>query len=314
MVVTIAAQAVPGKEKARRPNLAILVKSHIGVPMEGALWRADEDGLTMASNKRLSKAMDESAEWQSIYEVFACWTGTMTGYEKPDQKLGKTIEYVDPETGIRYVFPVPEEHQGKKNVLLVAEHPDFTLETDGDTRIVRAEEVGAVSEFPAAPYYWYLGDAKYDIPTGEKVDSDDQAARYLWRIAKRVGLVARGYYDDWRGMLKRLVGLAYTPSVPLGVVMESVFKNEASGKLVTVRRMTCDDPRLAELRSATGTHLLLPPEKRQGESPAIGGTSVNLLRELVMGANANLAEISQVLKPEELKAIRRLLHTLERTL
>ncbi|NYZ73976.1 hypothetical protein H0O00_02450, partial [Candidatus Micrarchaeota archaeon] len=127
------AQQVSGKERVSGPNLAVFVKHSKGIPMEEALRRVDEAGLVIALNKRLSKALVGSEEWRSISEVFACWSGTMTAYDKPDQKLGKTIEYVDSETGTRYVFPVPEEHVGKKNVVLVAEHPNFTLETDGNT-------------------------------------------------------------------------------------------------------------------------------------------------------------------------------------
>src|SRR5271157_5462748 len=191
--MTVAAQ-VSGKERMRGPNLAVLVKRSDGVPMEEALTKADAAGAVIASSKRLSKALVGSDEWQGIREVFACWSGTMTAYDTPNQKLGKTIEYTDSESGIRYIFPVPEEHVGKKNVVLVAEHPNFTLETDGKTRIVQAKEVGIVSEFPVASEKWYLGDAKYDIPTGKIVDASDEAARYLWRIDKRVGLLFRGGY------------------------------------------------------------------------------------------------------------------------
>ncbi|MCI0504394.1 hypothetical protein L0Y65_06860 [Candidatus Micrarchaeota archaeon] len=151
---------VSGKERIRGPNLAILVKRFNGVPMEEALAKADEAGVVIASNKRLSQELVGSDEWRGIREVFACWSGTMTGYEKPDQKLGKSIAYTDSETGVRYIFPVPQEHQGKKNVVLITEHPNFTLETDGKTRIVQAKEVGVVSEFPVASKKWYLCDAE----------------------------------------------------------------------------------------------------------------------------------------------------------
>ncbi len=214
------AQQIPGKERVRGPNLAVLVTKFKGVPMEEALRRADEAGLVIASNKRLSKALVGSGEWSGISKAFPCRSGTMAAYDKPDQKLGKTIEYADPETGTRYVFPVPEEHRGKKNIVLVAEHPDFTLEADGKIMIVRAKEVGVVSQFPVASNDWYLGDPKYDIPQGNKIGSIRQAARYLWRIEKRVGLVGRFYYHlpyyDGRD-----VYLFNAPSYVSGVVVEA---------------------------------------------------------------------------------------------
>lgn len=219
--MTVATQQVSGKERTRGPNLAVFITRANGVPMEEAIQRADEAGLVIASNKRLSKALVGSEEWKQIEEVFACWDGTFTGYEKPDQKLGKIIEYTNSETGIRYVFPVPEEHQGKKNIVLVAEHPDFTLVKDGQNRIVQAVTVDAVEKFPTSNEGWFLGDPKYDIPQGNKVHGSNQDARYLWRIEKRVGLVARGYDGSWSGYNRRSVGLDDWPSCGFGVAVEA---------------------------------------------------------------------------------------------
>lgn len=214
--MNVAAHQISGKERIRGPNLAVLVTVSNGLGMGAALRRADRAGRVIASNKMLSKALVGSDEWRSIREVFACWTGTMTAYDEPDKKLGKTIEYTNSKTGIRYVFPVPEEHQGKKNIVLVAEHPDFTLETDGKTRVVQAKEVGVVSKFPVASENWYLGDAKYDIPTGKKVSGDNEDARYLLRMEKRVGFVARVW-----GALRRGVLLSGRPSNRFGVAVEA---------------------------------------------------------------------------------------------
>jgi len=274
---------VSGKERSRGTNLAILVKRSNGVPMEEALAKADEAGAVIASNKRLSKALVGSDEWRSISEVFACWSGTMTAYDKPDQKLGKTIEYVDSETGTRYVFPVPEEHQGKKDVVLVAEHPDFTLETDGKTRIVQAKEVGIVSKFPVASENWYLGDPKYEIPTGKKVDGSNEAARYLWRIDKRVGLVARDCDVDWGGGSGRLVSLNNRASDGLGVAIEA-----ASGGA---------------------------PKKLQVETTengiVINGVTLDEFKALLGNANADVQGILETVRPEKLTAVRQLLQALE---
>lgn len=279
--MTVAAQQISGKERTRGPNLAILVNRSAGVPMEEALVRANDAGVVIASNKRLSQALVGSDEWRGIREVFACWSGTMTGYEKPDQKLGKTIEYVDSETGVRYIFPVPEEHQGKKNVVLITEHPNFTLETDGKTRVVQAKEIGVVSEFPVASENWYLCDAKYDIPTGKKVDGSNEAARYLWRVEKRVGLVARGY--DWCGYNRRFVDLNSRPSLALGVAIEA-----ASGGA---------------------------PKKLQVETAdngiAIKGVTLEEFRTLLGNANADVHGILETVRPEKLTAVRQLLQALE---
>ncbi len=188
-------------QEIRNSRLSVLVKSIPGLPMEDGLANAAKAGVVMALNRRMSHALIGSDEWRGIAAALPCWTGTMTAYVKPDEKLGKTIEYVDPKTGNRYVFPVPEEHQGKKNAILVAEHPDYILEIDGKNRVVRAAQVDLVERFPASDGS-YLGDAKHDIPQGEQVNSasdeprrlwstDNDEARRLWRIEKRVGLAVR---------------------------------------------------------------------------------------------------------------------------
>ncbi|MEW6722615.1 MAG: hypothetical protein AB1324_05115 [Candidatus Micrarchaeota archaeon] len=208
------------QERIRSPKLAVFIKGLNGVPMEEALRRADEAGLVIASNKRLSKVLVGSDEWRDIREVFTCWTGTMTAYDKPDQKLGKIIEYTDSKTGVRYVFPVPEEHQGKKNIILVAEHPDFYLIKDGNDRVVQAGEAGALANFPTLKKGWFLGDPKYDLPRGKKIDGNKPDARRFLRIDKRVGLISRdGWFRLGSGMM--CVDLTLAPSYSLGVTVET---------------------------------------------------------------------------------------------
>lgn len=209
-------QQLPVKERTRGPKLSVFKTQANGVPMEEALRRADKAGLVIASNKRLSKVLVGSVEWRRIRSVFACWSGTMTAYDKPNQKLGKAIEYTDSETGIRYTFPVPEEHQGKKNVVLVAEHPKLTLVKDGKDRIVQATNVDAVERFPTSKEGWFFGDPKYDIPQGNKVNIKNPDATYLFRIEKRVGLVARPFCDD-----RQFVDLYLAPSRDFGVAVEA---------------------------------------------------------------------------------------------
>jgi len=186
--------------------------------MEEAIRRADEAGLVIASNKRMCQALVGSEEWQSVTSGLACWTGTMTAYEEPGKPFGKLVEYTDEKTGIRYVFPVPDEFVGMKDAILVAEHPDFTLESDGNNSIVRAARIELIDKFPPASNKWYRADPKYGIPFGEEIDDSNPDARFLWRNPKRVGLVARGYGDvddDGRG-----VGLDGRPSGAFGVVVE----------------------------------------------------------------------------------------------
>lgn len=212
------ARQIPGGCRTRGPALSALAKR---APMEEALMAADASGLVIASNKRMSEALIGSGEWRGISDVLACWTGTMAGYDKPDRKLGKTIEYEDPATGFRYVFPVPYEHVGKRNVALVAEHPGFILVRDGKYRVVQATDVGAIERFPASDGGWFIGDPRHDIPKGDIVDCGHRGGRFLWRIEKRVGLVAR---DSHQGveMISLIIYLNEEPSLAFGAAVEAV--------------------------------------------------------------------------------------------
>ena len=216
--MTVTAQSVQ-TERIRGPHLAVLVKrAGGGVPFEEGLRKANDAGVVIASNKRLNMAL-ESDEWQRVRDVFACWTGTMTAYTKPGERLGKQVEYVDSKTGYRWVFAVPEAHRDKKDAILVAEHPGYNLEVDGNNRVIHtdAANVGLVEKFPAFDG-WYLGDPKYDIPNGDQVSFSDKA-RHLWRTDQRVGPVRRGSFFGYDGRLG--VGLNESPSVGLGVAVEA---------------------------------------------------------------------------------------------
>jgi hypothetical protein len=268
-------------QRIRGPNLAVLIPRNNGVPFEEGLARANSENKVIASNKRLSQALVGSEEWKTIREVFACWSGTMTAYAKPGEKLGKTVEYVDSETGHHWVFPVPQEHQGKADAILVAEHPDYNLEIDGKTRIVRAAQVDLIERFPAKDG-WYLGDAKHDIPIGELVNGSDEA-RYLYRIDSRVGPVARAYNYDNYNRRRGVDLLGDRPSVGLGVAVEAPEGRKPQKMLVKT--------------AETGV--------------LITGVTVDGLSALLENAGANLNELSQMLKPEKLTALRQLVEALE---
>lgn len=161
--------------------------------------------------------------WRSARRAFASWSGTMVGYDEPGKPLGKTIEYYDRESCVTYIFPVPEAYQGKADVVLVTEHPDFTLREDGRyKRIVLSGEVGIVEGFPADSEKWYHCDPRYGIPTGIAAGAGDREARFLWRVAKKVGLAVCGFnYRDIDEKTKRYIYLNDWPSDLYGVAVEA---------------------------------------------------------------------------------------------
>jgi hypothetical protein len=116
---------------------------------------------------------------------------------------------------------VPGEHKGKSDAILVAEHPDYSLEVRDKTRIVRAAQVGLIERFPPDDG-WYHADPEHDIPFGDAVSPSDPGARRLWRLDARAGPVARGYgggNDKYDG--RRDIVLNGRPSGPLGMAVEA---------------------------------------------------------------------------------------------
>ncbi|NYZ73658.1 hypothetical protein H0O00_00790 [Candidatus Micrarchaeota archaeon] len=173
--------------RSMTPEQALqVIEFHKGLNVFQALELAKKQGKLIVPNDVHDRILTET---DAKYTV---WTGTMTVYEEQGTPFGKAVEYTDRKTRIRLVFPVPDEFIGVKNGLLVVEHPDFTLEADGNNRIVRAVNVSLVKDFPTEDG-WHLTDPAHDIPFGRKTDSSNPDARLLWRARKkRVRLVTRG--------------------------------------------------------------------------------------------------------------------------
>jgi len=227
----VTAKQTTDVRRIRGPYLAAPISKYCGVPFEEGLLWADAANHVIASNKRLNQTLAHvgSEEWETICAAFACWTGTMTAYAKPGEKLGKAVEYMDSKTGYRWIFPVPEEHQGKANAILVAEHPDYSLEIDGKTRIVRAAQVDLIERFPAKDG-WYMADAQHNIPVGELLEVLNADARYLRRIGLRVGPVVRGPFSDCyiEYINPHVVLLDVRPSYGFGMAVEAPERPQPS--------------------------------------------------------------------------------------
>jgi len=207
----------------RGQKLEVLVPSHRkGIPFDEAIKIAEQGKRVLASNERISRALMGSREWRTIQHAFTCWTGTIAGYEQPRKMFGATIEYVDPKSGKRWVFPVPKEFRGEEGGILVAEHPDYTLENDGRNVVVQAKRVDIVRGFPEYDKVLSLGDDKHDIPHGggDTRGDDDPDERRLARLdSSRVGPAARYSYMGFN--FQKNVDLSLPPSECLGAVVES---------------------------------------------------------------------------------------------
>ncbi len=244
------------KQDVMGPKIITLAKYSEGLTFEEALKKANNQNLVIASNKAITHALldheralkkatldnDSKLEQllldefvKGIKEAFPCWSGTMTGYVKQGQTLlegseriekldSHAIVYIDPETKNRWIFPIPEEYLNEKNAVLVAEHPDYTLEADGTDRIVKATKVDLVKDFATKERGWYLGDPKHNLPFGGPVIQDDATTEF-YRVDKRVGPVVC-YYEYVDFDFKCDSFLNGKPSAKLGVVVESSNNNE----------------------------------------------------------------------------------------
>jgi hypothetical protein len=292
-------EAVQNANRVRGPHLYILVKASKGLPFEEGLRTAHEARRIIIPTKMFNLALG-GLELRDP-DASRCWSGTMTCHVEPDKTfreageqidgLGHAIVYVD--EGKRWIFPVPENYRGGTNAILVAEPPDYTLEVDGQNRVVHASWVELVRLFPTKSERWFVGDPKHDIPQGDQLGSSDnegtrflsrtdgsehEEARFLFRIEKRVGPLARDFvydgYSDRRG-----IRLDNWPSSSLGLIVEAT---EAG--------------RPQKLQVESGDNGLL-----------VKGVTLEAFRKLVGEASAELEAASSTSGPENLVAMRRLL-------
>lgn len=199
-------------------HMRIIARPGDKLPFVEGLQKADEENRIILSHAKLDYALTSITDprWRLAPEAFPSYAGTMTGYEEPGKPLGEEITYIDPK-GYAWIFPVPQEFRGQKDVILVAEHPFYSLEIrKDDTRIVRAAKIGLIEGFPAKEG-WYMADLDYAIPVVGLDRSYQQAAvlyeiygvpeldakecpnpyaRYLHRLEKRVGPIMRSVEDS----------------------------------------------------------------------------------------------------------------------
>ncbi len=163
--------------RIRGPHLK--VRALWDLSFTGALELADRENFVIPSNRRITRAYLDND--RTMRESGGCWTGTMTAYAKPGERLGRFI--VATEGSQRYIFPVPEQYRNERDAILVVEHPNFRLVRDGDDSMVvvaDSSKVECITNFPRENGR-YLGDEKHDISSGEEVSRGTENARYLWR-------------------------------------------------------------------------------------------------------------------------------------
>lgn len=200
------------KEKIDR-TLRVLVPRVPGLSFYKGLERALENKRIISSNTKIAKLLQRN-KWEVISEGLACWTGTMTAYEKPNEKFKDVVEYEDPQTHQRWVFRLPYMFSGEKNAIVVTEYPDYKVERDGKTIVIHPRKATLIINFPTKNG-WYIPEKEHGIPIGKEVDKFTPNAIYLFRGSERVGPVCRG-----AGRSIRYMDLETEPSYPLGMIVE----------------------------------------------------------------------------------------------
>jgi len=148
---------------AKRQNLAPLsLRETIRVLKDSQkvehLLREDRGELEAYLEKNPEMNVTRKEGWRMHFsKLHTLWTSTMAAYPG-SEPLGKVIRSSDCAMGsyFRYSFPVPKRFRGMKDVLLLFEFPDYTLNkkinSSGGLDIsieVNPRKVQLVEEFPA---------------------------------------------------------------------------------------------------------------------------------------------------------------------
>ena len=223
-------QRQSSRERLRGPYLKIFTKFEDALTFDRALKKADAENRVFPSNARLTEAMIQDG-WLSILEAFPCRTGTLVAYTKPGEALGNAIEIVDRLTEFRWVFPVPGSFSKNTDCVVLVEHPNFTIEADGNNRVVHVKlaDLTVLNGFPESDGY-YRGDPVFDIPVGPTISKADPNARYLRRNSKQICPAVCGFQGHHNDAIRRYVDMAFWPSFPYGDLVEAT-QNEIVGSI-----------------------------------------------------------------------------------
>jgi hypothetical protein len=195
-----------------------------GIPFNEAFQKAKAEGLIITSNARADVLLQKDG-WRSVQNAWPIYTGTMTAYREPGNKIGSAVEYQDPETEEKWIFEVPLGFREDKNVILYVEHPDYDIEIDKRRFVVHANEGKLrIQSFPSKNG-WYFAGQRSCIPEDMPIEEGKADARFLQRALLGVGPVVRGHFffdSSWRG-----ISLDHRPSsTTFGVLVEDTIKEE----------------------------------------------------------------------------------------
>ena len=228
----------------RGPELEILLPRHPGMPFAEGLHKAEQESRVIASNARLETVLTGRG-WERFKSACPMWSGTIAAYVQPGRTFGEEAEklnevdgrryivYTDPGTKDRWLFLIPEKYLDAKDAVLIAEHPCYSSAKE----IIIDSGIEMLANFPARND-WFLIDKTHGIPIGIPTDgyatierfsdtSHNLETRFLYRLEKRIGPVARGFFtNDPHGNMRGIY-MNVWPSAVYGMVVEAERKEAA---------------------------------------------------------------------------------------
>ncbi|PIT84525.1 hypothetical protein COU37_02850 [Candidatus Micrarchaeota archaeon CG10_big_fil_rev_8_21_14_0_10_45_29] len=212
-------------------NIVPIAKSGEGKSPSQIVKTANSLKARILSNKEFDKRLVLTDTWKNEMDVYPA-LNTFLAYEKTGKKLGSCIEYTEPISGTRYVFDVPENAKGEKNIALAINHgfdngtPIFSLEEEGkNTVYVDVKDMSKIKileNFPSekdAEFALFVPDDEFGIPLGNAIhgfsNSEYKNLRALARTDVYANFVIREYGDptDFDGYLNMRIIIEATPSV-----------------------------------------------------------------------------------------------------
>lgn len=195
-----------------KPPLEVAFSKRNGLPFYETLHMASSSCFRLPSNAELTVSL-LTGRIDELLPGFPCRTGTLAAYEGAGIRLGKKIEFHS-STGPGIVFQVWDEFVGKKDIVIIAEFPDFSFKLRGDTLNISPIRCQALS-FPKRNGV-YPFDPDFGIPTGLNTRPECGNASHLRRSETAwVGLVAR--HLSLRNPKAIIVDVAADPSKRLGL-------------------------------------------------------------------------------------------------
>ena len=197
---SLAEQVKKTREMLREmtPEKALeIIEFHCDLNFFEALALAKQEGRLIVPNDvhdRILTKLTGRKDQKYLEENYPVWTGTLVIYEKPDTPFGEQVVF----QGITFIFP--EHFRGKRNCVLVVEHPDFDLVDLGHNHYelkVSDEKIHLIENFseakltltgniltgidPEKDYNYYNPHAEIKLPQGEPV-AESKESRCVWRI------------------------------------------------------------------------------------------------------------------------------------